>query len=92
MKKIQNKVSYLSFGWENRVIKNKFLSDNVSEANIDSFRKQCKDRNVYTMEKVEETGKSCTTTTPKYDKPELDDLAIIMYTSGSTGTPKGRLL
>jgi long-subunit acyl-CoA synthetase (AMP-forming) len=43
------------------------------------------------MEEVEEKGKR-SLRIDNYEKPNKDDLAIIMYTSGSTGTPKGKFL
>lgn len=45
---------------------------------------------VLTMEEVEKKGKR-SPRIDNYERPNKDDLAIIMYTSGSTGTPKGIL-
>lgn len=46
---------------------------------------------VLTMEEVEEKGKR-SPRIDNYERPNKDDLAIIMYTSGSTGTPKGAMM
>ena len=46
---------------------------------------------VLTMEEVEVKGKR-STRIDIYERPNKDDLAIIMYTSGSTGTPKGKVI
>ena len=70
------------------IIKFVFFSDKITQKNVDTLKNSSLKVDVLTMQEVEDKGK-ISPQIEDYERPNKDDLAIIMYTSGSTGTPKG---
>jgi long-subunit acyl-CoA synthetase (AMP-forming) len=64
------------------------FDDKLTEKNLSEFKKSCQNSiQVYLISEVEKIGQESEQIT-NYKQPNLNDLAIIMYTSGSTGNIK----
>ena len=58
--------------------------DKFTQKNLLEFKKFSNQMKLFTIQEAEELGKE-TPTIEEYERPTINDLAVVMYTSGSTG-------